>query len=292
MQNTRGSSILGSLAVAFGDGLAFGAGVKLAQRGGPRHTSAPEPALEAAAPVDIAPLLERLTQIEARIGQVEQAPAPAQSAPAPFDQRVLEAIVTALDARLQEQAAQVERRLTELEAKLAIDLKSLRQQDHSVVTAVQTHIEELNAQFNRQLDAIRRSSEEERAAMREEIASLHREFAMEAAKAVEDRTAELRKEIASRDTQIAAMRAQLEVGDERLQNVVAAIAKACQTVVGRPGAQPKTAPERIAGPSPEPAPEPAPPNFGQSRPSARILPAVLVSSGALVSACLAMMHYL
>src|ERR1700691_2214809 len=117
MQNNRDSSILRSLAVAFGDGLAFGVGMKLTQGGGRGgEAPAPEIAREIALAADLAPLLERLDAIEGRIGKVERAPAviaPASAAaPAPFDQKVLEAIVKALDARLLEQAGQVERRIT------------------------------------------------------------------------------------------------------------------------------------------------------------------------------------
>ena len=290
MQNNRDSSILRSLAVAFGDGLAFGVGMKLTQRG-------PAPKVDAPAAADMTPLLDRLAEMEARLGEMERAPAaiPQASAPAPFDQKVLEAIVKALDARLQEQAGQVERRFTELEAKLAIELKSLQQQDHSVVAAVQSHIQELNGQINDQLAAIRRRSDEERAAMQQEIASLHREFAVEAAQAVETRTAELRAEIAARDSQIAGLQARLEVGDERLRNVVKAIAQACDTVVNRPGAPAKAEPEtkdERERPA-EPSAEPPLPNFAQSPPPARSLPVPLVSSLALVSAAvIAMMHYL
>src|ERR1700683_4296927 len=210
MQNNRDSSVLRSLAVAFGDGLAFGVGMKLTQAGG-RGVEAPAPQL--APPADLTPLLGRLDAIEGRIGKVERAAIMPSSAlaPAPFDQKVLEAIVKALDARLLEQAGQVERRITELEAKLAIELKILHQRitqrDHSVVSGVQTHIEELNGQFNDQLAAIRRRSDEERAAMQREIASLHIEFAVEAAQAVEHRTAELRTEIQSRDSQIVDLQA-------------------------------------------------------------------------------------
>jgi hypothetical protein len=294
MQNNRDSSVLRSLAIAFGDGLAFGVGMKLTQRGAAQSAPAP-PAEEASAAIEMQPLHDRLNEIEARIGKVERAPAAIASAPAPapFDHKVLEAIVHALDARLLEQAGQVERRLTELEAKLAIELKSLQQQDHSVVTAVQTHIEELNEQIAGQLAAIRRQSEEERAALQQEIASLHREFAVEAAQAVEVRTAELRAEIASRDTQIADLQTQLEVGDEKLRNVVQAIARACDTVVGRSGASAaassKVEPEQVD----EPAPEPPLPGFARPRPEARSLPVQLVSSLALLAAAgFAMMHYL
>jgi hypothetical protein len=321
MQNNRDSSILRSLAVAFGDGLAFGVGMKLTQGGG-RSGEAPAPeiaremvreiARETAQPADLTPLLERLDAIEGRIGKVERigkaapaAIAPA-AAPAPFDQKVLEAIVKALDARLLEQAGQVERRITELEARLAIELKTLdqriTQQDHSVVCGVQTHIEEWNGQFNDQLAAIRRRSDEERVAMQREIASLHLELAMENAQAVEHRTAELHAEIESRDSQIVELRSRLEAGDERLRSVVLAIGQACQTVVGRSAAPAKAEPERAAESerTPERVAEPSAelplPGFAQPRLAARAMPVALVSSLvsslALSAAGLAMLHYM
>lgn len=217
-----------SLAVAFGDGLAFGVGMKLSQKAA-RNIEAPSSEISRA--VDLSPVLDRLEAIEKRVGTVERTPlsigAPASPVTSSsFDQKVLEAIVKALDARLLEQAGQVERRLTELEARMAIELRSLQQQDHSVVSRVQSHIEELNGQFNDQLAAIRRRSDEERAAMQ-------REFAEQAAQAVENRATELRQEIASRDSQIAELRARLEAGNESLRNVASAIAQACQSVAPR-----------------------------------------------------------
>jgi hypothetical protein len=196
----------------------------------------------------------------------------------------------------------VERRITELEARLAIELKTLdqriTQQDHQVVSGVQMHIEELNGQFNDQLAAIRRRSDEERAAMQREIASLHRELVMEAALAVEERTAELRTEIQSRDSQIVELRARVEVGDERLRNVVLSIGQACQTVLGGAVAPSKSEPERAIVPerAPERVAEPSSelplPGFAQPRLAARAMPIALVSSLALSAAGLAMLHYL
>jgi hypothetical protein len=311
MQNNRDSSILRSLAVAFGDGLAFGVGMKLTQGGG-RGVQAPAPDMAPAA--DLAPLLERLDAIEGRISKVERvgnveraALAPTfAAAPAPFDQKVLEAIVKALDARLLEQAGQVERRITEVEARFAIELKTLdqriaqriTQQDHQMLSGVQTHIEEWNGQFNDQLAAIRRRSDEERAAMQREIASLRRECVMEAALAVEVRTAELRTEIQSRDSQIVELRAQLAAGEEKLHNVVLAIGQACQTVLGSAVAPAKAEPERVVVPecAPERMPEPSPelplPGFAQPRLAARAMPVALVSWLALSAAGFAMLHYL
>ena len=280
MQNSRDSSVLRSLAAAFGDGLAFGAGMKLT-RGVGRSA-----ALEGAPAIDITPLLEQLAEIEKRIGKVERAPV--AIAPPPFDQKVIEAIVNALDARMLEQAGQVERRLSEMEAKLAVELKSLLQ-DRETVSGIQTQIEELNGQFNDQLAAIRLQSDEERAAMQREISALPREFAMEAVQAVGDRVAQMRTEIASRDGQIAELRARLDASEQNLRNVVGAIAQACQTAVAQPAPTAQAEPE----PAPEPSAGSPLPSFAQPKTVERIVPISLAVSVGLVSAAgLAMLHYL
>lgn len=180
MQSSRDSSVLRSLAIAFGDGLAFGVGMKITQQAG-RSQVSPVPAL--AEP----PLADRLDEIERRVQKVEKLPTaitvggPGQ----PFDQKVLEAVVGALDARLAEQTTQTERRLRDLEAKLTIELKTLHQQDHSVSTGLQNRMVELHEQFSGQVGEIRKRSDEAQAAYRTELAALHRQFALETAKAVE-----------------------------------------------------------------------------------------------------------
>src|SRR5580704_9414428 len=129
MENSRDSSIWRSLAVAFGDGLAFGVGMKLTQNAGCGSTSVAPPAESGTIPDRAA--AERLERLEQRLERFERTPAAAlaqgQGAGA-FDQKVLEAVVNALDARLNEHTGQVERRLAEFEARMAIELKSLHQQ--------------------------------------------------------------------------------------------------------------------------------------------------------------------
>jgi hypothetical protein len=97
MQSNRDSSVLRGLAVAVGNGLAFGAGMTLARR--------------APASVDLTPVLERLERLE--------------NAPAVMDPRVVAAIVCAIDERLQEQLAGMRQeiaardaRITELEGRM------------------------------------------------------------------------------------------------------------------------------------------------------------------------------
>jgi hypothetical protein len=129
MQNSRDSSVWKSLAVAFGDGVAFAVGMKLSQRAvqPSEKNGRPEPA-----------------------PRLEPPPAP------PFDRKVVEAVVNAVDERLKEHAGQVERRIAELEAKLALELKSLGKQDEALVSA---------------LEEVRTGCETRIAALREELAA-------------------------------------------------------------------------------------------------------------------------
>ena len=106
MQSSSDSSIWRSLAVAFGDGLAFGVGVKLTQNAARQ--------IGVASRAGAGELPERLAQVEQAIKRIERAPA---GASAGMDQKILEAIVNALEARLKEHGGQVERRLADLEAK-------------------------------------------------------------------------------------------------------------------------------------------------------------------------------
>ena len=121
MDSSRDSSVWRSLAVTFGGGLALGAvGMKLSQNlqrpaelPPQRHTD---------------PLADRFDQLEQRIQRCELAPATAPQ----LDQKVLTAVVNAVDARLHEHTELVERRLAQLESKHAADLEALRQDDRAV----------------------------------------------------------------------------------------------------------------------------------------------------------------
>jgi hypothetical protein len=160
MQNTRDSSVWRSLAVAFGDGVAFGVGMKLTQ-GGTRQPASAEPAEPPLAG-------DRVEELERRLLRLEQAPAalPPPGASGSFDRKVMEAVVNALDARLNELSGQVERRLTETEAKIALELKTLDQQDRTVASEAGSQIGEVRARCEQQLAAFRQSLDAELAALR------------------------------------------------------------------------------------------------------------------------------
>jgi hypothetical protein len=164
MESSRDSSVWRSLAVTFGGGLALGAvGMKLTQT--------------ALRPAEVAPrpesnvLTDRLSSMEKRLERVEHtpapprpaAPAPAPAAPVtavptaaiPIDQKVLEAVIGAVDARLHEHAGQVERRLADMEARLAVN----GQRDHQI-----------EHQLRQEAVALRTKTEQELSQMRESLA--------------------------------------------------------------------------------------------------------------------------
>ncbi len=164
MQSSRDSSLWRSLAVAFGDGLAFGVGVKLSQAAG-RQLAAPQ----SSTPVrsDPTPLTERVEQIEQNLKRIDRAERTPMTGSSAVDQKVLEAIINALEARLAEHAGQAERRVADLEARLAIELRSLDQQD----------------------DSISRRAAEDIAALQQEMVGVNREFGEAVARIVADQVA-------------------------------------------------------------------------------------------------------
>jgi len=147
MQSRGDSSILRSLAVAFGDGLAFGVGVKLSQNAA-RQIGATQ---------------------RATVKRIEPTP-PAPGPPehkSGLDQKALEAIVAALEARLKEQAGHVDRQLADLEARLTLELKGLDEQDHSIAAQVTGNL----------------------AALEEQMVAVNREFGGEVARIVAEQVA-------------------------------------------------------------------------------------------------------
>ncbi|HJT89816.1 MAG TPA: hypothetical protein VJ732_18225 [Bryobacteraceae bacterium] len=172
MENPGDSSVWRSLAVAFGDGLAFGVGMKLT------HNAAGKAA--SPFPPDLA---GRLARVEERMDRLELAPAPA--AGAAFDRQLLDSLVHAVDTRLKESAGHMDRCLAELEAKIAVELNSLRQQDRSLAA----QMEDFERQFGGQAASLRRQMEEDGAALQKQVVALHREFAAAVANIVEEQVA-------------------------------------------------------------------------------------------------------
>src|SRR5579862_2658440 len=138
MEKSNHSSFLKSLAVAFGDGLAFGVAVKLAQ--GQSKTREDNM-------TDLGPLAERLRNVE---DHREQAHMIDKDGLMKFseglDGRVLEKVIVALEARLTEHVGQVDRRLAEIDAQVALDLKAVDTHTATQANAVETAIRQIESQ--------------------------------------------------------------------------------------------------------------------------------------------------
>ena len=173
------SSVLRSLAVAFGDGLAFGVGMKLT------HKAPATAAAGAPAPQEMA---GRLARIEQRVERIERAPAAASASPN-LDPRVLEAFTRALEARIQENAALMDRRLAELDVNLSLELKALRQQDQSTAAETEARFQQTQKHLDDKIFTILQQVNEDRNALQNQLIALHREFASAVADIVQEQVA-------------------------------------------------------------------------------------------------------
>jgi hypothetical protein len=263
------SSLLRSLAVAFGDGLAFGVGMKLTQ------TAAGKSA--AAAPSDQA---ARLARLEQRLERTERAPAALVGSPS-LDPRVLEALTRSLEARLQEHAALTDRRLAELDVTLSLELKSLREQDRSLATASEAGLQDIQKYLDEKLRALAQQAHEDRAALQNQVIALHREFAAAVADIVEEQVAaqmeerlgtlveqrlaglvreqlapleqELREEIrrasAAKHREISDLRQRITESDRNVLDVLLSTGELFRQAAGRLGVAPAGEPEPPPPPS-------------------------------------------
>ena len=158
METSRDSSVWRNLAVTFGGGLALGAvGMRLTQTALRPVEVTPRP--------DTNPVADRLNRVERRLERIEQVPAPAasaaatQTAGAQIDQKVLEAIVGAVDARLHEHAGHVERRVADLEARIAVEWQELHQQDRHIAEATEKGLADTQRQFRQEMGELRTALE-------------------------------------------------------------------------------------------------------------------------------------
>ena len=294
MQSSSDSSLWRSLAVAFGDGLAFGVGVKLTQNAA-RQMGAPPRSGSGAGD-----LPERLASLEQTVKRIERAPAATSGG---MDQKVLEAIVNALEARLKEHGGQVERRLADLEAKIAIELKALDDQDHAVAQKVTGDLNALEGQMislNREFgEAVAQIVAEQvkshvealagalESAMEGRIAAaveaavgqrlaemdrgMERRLAAMVSGRLEPMERQLRDEIGEKDREIAELRQRLADADTNLLEIVSGIGQICRQAAERMGRG--TPPAATAVPMATPGPAPAAENGTEERPAPVEMPA-------------------
>jgi hypothetical protein len=107
-----------------------------------------------------------------------------------LDRRAMDALVNAVEARLREQGAQIDRRLADLEAGLALEINALRQQADATAGHNDTAIELAHKQWNEQTLALWQQRKEDLAALRQEITESQSHFADEIANAVETEVSE------------------------------------------------------------------------------------------------------
>jgi hypothetical protein len=118
MQNGREDSVWRALAVAFGDGLAFGVGMNLTQNATRLAAGRTRPELQ--------PLADRVAAIEQRIDRARAN----GSLPSPGE----------LDARINELATRFERQVAEVEVKAKIQVEALHARDRALTRELDTQL--------------------------------------------------------------------------------------------------------------------------------------------------------
>jgi hypothetical protein len=107
-----------------------------------------------------------------------------------LDRRAMDALVNAVEARIREQGAQIDRRFADLEAALALEINVLRQQADAFAGRSDTSLELVQKQWNEQTLALWQQRKEDLASLRQEIAEFQRKFVSEIAAAVEREVSE------------------------------------------------------------------------------------------------------
>jgi len=118
MQNGREDSVWRALAVAFGDGLAFGVGMNLTQNATRLAAGRTRPELQ--------PLADRVAAIEQRIDRARAN----GSLPSPGE----------LDVRINELATRFERQMAEVEVKAKIQVEALHARDRALAQELDTQL--------------------------------------------------------------------------------------------------------------------------------------------------------
>ena len=315
MQNSRDSSVWRTLAVAFGDGLAFGVGVTLTR-------NAARLAATRSATPELRPINGRITEIEQRMERARAAGS-LPLAGAPLNHRAADAVLKAIDGRFTELGGQIDRRLAELEVKVKIELGALDAQDHSLAAGVETRLDVLRGEITEAVAAQRQSIDADMRGLRAQMTAIHKEFAETLARLVDEQIAttiatrlqaveeELRETVreesrlSGQDQQIAELRQRVESQDRNLLSLVMALGHSCLEAAERispaespvppppppaaSGAGGSLTPEEIRV---EPAADPELPGFARARPRQPLWRIPIVSSFLAATGGLLLLHYL
>jgi hypothetical protein len=264
MQNSSEDSVWRTLAVAFGDGLAFGAGMNLTQNAVRLAAGKVKP--------EIKPLTERLAAIENRIDHARAngaLPAPA-----------------AINARISGLATQLDRGLTELEVKVKIQLDALREQDRSLAQEFGAQMDTLRCQ----IVLLHKEFAETVARLVEEQIEAGITARMEP---IQQQLREMIREEAQRASAVVAaeIERRLEGRDRNMLQLVLGLGQACLETAER-----MSPPLGGGAASPETTIQPAGdlslPSFARSQPPKGVWRIPVVSSFFAVTCGLLLLHYL
>jgi hypothetical protein len=179
MPGNRESSVWRTLAVAFGDGLAFGVGLTLTSNA----TRAASPKTTLTHP-DLHLLADRISQIEQRIDRGRFAGSlPAPAAGTQQISKVAEAVIAAMDTRFGELDSQFESRLAELDARLKLELEARDARGRAEAQGAEAG---LGARLDARIDAVRRELTAALEAQRSQMVQVHKEFAETLARLVDE----------------------------------------------------------------------------------------------------------
>ncbi len=253
MQSSRDSSVWRTLAVAFGDGLAFGVGVTLTR-------NAARLAAIRSAPPEHRSLNQRIAEMEERTRRARAVIAPPAAAPPTIPSAAV-AAQAVLDGRFAELGGRIDRGLAELGSKIQGDLNFLDTQDHELAEGVEARIDGMRREIADAVAAQRQEVDAEMRALRAQVTAVHKEFAETLSRIVDEQIATtvtarlqavgedlretIREEIRlnSKDQQIAELRERIDSQERNVLDVVMALGQSCLRAM-----------ERIA-----PAEPPAPP---------------------------------
>jgi hypothetical protein len=317
MQQSRDSSVWRTLAVAFGDGLAFGVGVTLTRN-----------AARLAAARSLTPAVR---PVNGRTGEIEErsmeengkrlpvAASPPAAVPPP-DHLAADEVQSAMAGRFTEIGGQIDRRIGELELKIKSELDALDAQDHALATGTETRLDELRAEINEAFARERQSIDSDMRGLRTQMTAIHKEFAETLARLVDEQIVktvaarllaveqELRETIREesrlngKEQEIAELRERMDGQDRAVRDLLTALGKGClQAVEGMASVEPASPPPPPAagggGAAPaeaavEPAADPDLPGFARARPRKALWRLPVVSSFLAATGGLLLLHYL
>lgn len=184
---------------------------------------------------DLGPLAERLRNVEEHTQTIDK------DALVKFgeglDGRVLEKVIVALEARLTEHVGQVDRRLAEIDAQVALDLKAVDTHTAAQTDAVEKAIQQIEAQVRDYVAAAQQSSTAQIAEVDGKLSALHEGLPAKFREIVEAVRQSMEARVALELTEMESRVASRNVAPERFQELQASLRGAVETLSGRLSAE-------------------------------------------------------